>query len=688
MTQRVVNYTYGTGNPVLPDGSIDVRDGIDNLQSFDIFMNADEDTYNQRDGEVVKTRAGAVRAVGIQRVGDFTTGCTVTERNQGVLYETDGTVYVWLGALPKVVPPASSPATTGGVGPTGWLDIGDASLRSLLASTSGADNVTASSGLSVQDELDDLTFKASSLSGQVSKALLSRIKVRKQAGISPWTQAGPNNILADSMGYGYFASYEGGVATDGGMFYNRWVSIFARMMSAELGTGHYLTCNPNTYEYGGDVDVAKQTDISGTWTLKNTGDYTSNLLVGAARCTSNIGDYLEFTIPATFKECWVHYVIQPGGGQIDLSQNGGAPTAILSDGPVFTYGVARITLVSNNQGYTVLRFAKGGSGSGEVGLSAISPTPGVRENNNPPGFGQQEGGGVNVFAAAGRRLQDVSEKVIQDSCNGAASLIMALGFNDNPLNGSWQEAGRVAFTQRIDWLIQYCNQYDTPLVVLDCSWKNIATSFTRTELKRLADSANGVYVPLPDMVKSGTFPDDSYRISSGLWYDAAHPSKAGHKWIAEALAKVMGLSCSSKVDAILNHDYWISLPLTTTYKNTAVNIARNLAAYKVSGGFIQIRTQISLTAGGNIPSGVANICGTAVNSMFWIAPPIKFSSYYLTKLHDVSESDGTVRGYSAFTGSGVAKGVLRLIRPAAVVNASFNGASSFEIDRIEAYDNI
>jgi len=127
MTQRVVNYTYGTGNPVLPDGSIDVRDGIDNLQSYDIFMNSDEDTYNQRDGYIVKTRAGAVRAVGIQRVGDFTTGCTVTERNQGVLYETDGTVYVWLGALPKSVPAGSSPATTGGVGPSGWLDIGDAS---------------------------------------------------------------------------------------------------------------------------------------------------------------------------------------------------------------------------------------------------------------------------------------------------------------------------------------------------------------------------------------------------------------------------------------------------------------------------------------------------------------------------------------------------------------------------------
>lgn len=141
MTQRVVNYTYGTGNPVLPDGSIDVRDGIDNLQSFDIFMNADEDAYNQRDGDIVKTRAGAVRDIGVQRIGDFTTGCTVTARNQGVLYETDGTVYVWLGALPKSVPAASSPATTGGIGPSGWLDIGDASVRGQLLENGGVSRV-------------------------------------------------------------------------------------------------------------------------------------------------------------------------------------------------------------------------------------------------------------------------------------------------------------------------------------------------------------------------------------------------------------------------------------------------------------------------------------------------------------------------------------------------------------------
>lgn len=153
MTLRVVNYKYGTGNPVLPDGSVDVRDGIDNQQSFDIFMNADEDTYNQRDGEIVKTRAGAVRAVGIQRVGDFTAGCTVTERNQGVLYETDGTVYVWLGALPKTVPAGSSPATTGGISPSGdWLDVGDASSYSRITSElSGVDGSSLIGSASYSD---------------------------------------------------------------------------------------------------------------------------------------------------------------------------------------------------------------------------------------------------------------------------------------------------------------------------------------------------------------------------------------------------------------------------------------------------------------------------------------------------------------------------------------------------------
>ncbi len=84
---------------------------------------------NQVTGQVQKTMPAVLRDIGVERIGDFTTGCTVTARNQGVL-EVGGSVYIWLGTLPKVVPAASTPGATGGIYPSGdWLDVGDASLR-------------------------------------------------------------------------------------------------------------------------------------------------------------------------------------------------------------------------------------------------------------------------------------------------------------------------------------------------------------------------------------------------------------------------------------------------------------------------------------------------------------------------------------------------------------------------------
>ena len=143
MTQRIVNYKYGTGNPVLPDGSIDVRDGIDNLQSFDVFMNADEDTYNQRDGEIVRTVAGMnnefdaqILNMGFTRIGTFASGATITNPRQTLLWDIadggDGQEYGWSGLFPpsgKVVPPGSTPLTTGGIAVGAWISRFDPELR-------------------------------------------------------------------------------------------------------------------------------------------------------------------------------------------------------------------------------------------------------------------------------------------------------------------------------------------------------------------------------------------------------------------------------------------------------------------------------------------------------------------------------------------------------------------------------
>ena len=130
MTQRVVNYTYGTGNPVLPDGSIDVRDGIDNLQSFDVFMNAEEDEYNQRDGSISPTVKGAINALGPVPVDfTFTTGGTFTSRNQAAKNTPDGNWYGWGGdGLPHVVAPGTDPTLPG----SGYVPRTDVVLRNEL----------------------------------------------------------------------------------------------------------------------------------------------------------------------------------------------------------------------------------------------------------------------------------------------------------------------------------------------------------------------------------------------------------------------------------------------------------------------------------------------------------------------------------------------------------------------------
>lgn len=86
-------YKYNTGNPI---GSTDVRDGVDNLKSFDVFMNAPEDEYNQRDGVISPTVRGAIKALGsVVTAWTFTTGGTLNYPNEAALNPVDGNYYSW-----------------------------------------------------------------------------------------------------------------------------------------------------------------------------------------------------------------------------------------------------------------------------------------------------------------------------------------------------------------------------------------------------------------------------------------------------------------------------------------------------------------------------------------------------------------------------------------------------------------
>ncbi|HHI2102845.1 TPA: hypothetical protein ACP4ZK_001984 [Escherichia coli] len=63
----------------------------------------------------------------------FELGNTIIYLNDVLLWESNGEYYRWDGPLPKVVPPGSTPTTTGGVGPGAWIGVGDAVLRTELS---------------------------------------------------------------------------------------------------------------------------------------------------------------------------------------------------------------------------------------------------------------------------------------------------------------------------------------------------------------------------------------------------------------------------------------------------------------------------------------------------------------------------------------------------------------------------
>lgn len=101
-------------------------------------------------GQIQKTMPAILRDIGYSPASfDFLTGGTLSsgDRNVAVLWPLpsgDGDWYYWEGALPKVIPAGSTPASTGGVANGAWRPLGDLSLRSELATANSGNLVDAS----------------------------------------------------------------------------------------------------------------------------------------------------------------------------------------------------------------------------------------------------------------------------------------------------------------------------------------------------------------------------------------------------------------------------------------------------------------------------------------------------------------------------------------------------------------
>lgn len=121
------------------------RDLKFNAGKIDEFVTSLVNTYVDRFGHEHYTIEGlrwlaqqAIAQYGWILIDSFQVGADITLPNQALRDEATGEYYRWDGALPKHIDAGSTPTSSGGVGVGAWIGIGDASLRAMLSSESGA----------------------------------------------------------------------------------------------------------------------------------------------------------------------------------------------------------------------------------------------------------------------------------------------------------------------------------------------------------------------------------------------------------------------------------------------------------------------------------------------------------------------------------------------------------------------
>lgn len=117
-----------------------------NAGKIDEFVTSMGGTYTDRFGNKHYTIEGinylsqqVMNAFGYITLSgvSFTTGATVSTPNKVLFNTTDNSYYKWTGSFasgPKVVSENSTPESSGGVGPSKWLNVGDTVLRADLKS--------------------------------------------------------------------------------------------------------------------------------------------------------------------------------------------------------------------------------------------------------------------------------------------------------------------------------------------------------------------------------------------------------------------------------------------------------------------------------------------------------------------------------------------------------------------------
>ena len=437
-----------------------------------------------------------------------------------------------------------------------------------------------------QSAIDELKATADALGSTVDKfqqSVNSSIVLKNYAlgmlGRAKSTASGFNgkgaiNVIGDSISHGSFAL---------NLFENGWTRLLGRMFNAENQSTSYGFTPYINQGSGPTLSTDVHTvSFNGTWTdTGNGGESLSGLVLTNAL----VGSYVQLITPFFQNRATIWYVTQPGGGTFNVQINGAVVATINTNGAANYFTNVEVAMVDAGYGDVTIKIIN--TVAGVVGFAGISYFSAVNEAT------------LNNFSTSGRQLTNMSDAAIVHVCQNSSVLIMALGHNDS---------ASATFTQKIDKLIEQCNANAVKLFVPDFRWTVSSADAVRMELKRLVDKVKGAtYIPLPDYLKiDGSTANSTHLITTlGMWVDASHPNVLGNQWIAETLASVIGLSCSSKKDALEYHDYWFPLKLNAgvSIENSLRTSISTVSSFRRQGKDVVVKCYLEYNPSGAFPVG-------------------------------------------------------------------------------------
>ncbi|EOV9225704.1 SGNH/GDSL hydrolase family protein [Vibrio parahaemolyticus] len=450
----------------------------------------------------------------------------------------------------------------------------------------------------LNDKIDSNSDDLSSLFAKLipkSEYMYSRVNIER--GGSAWGNR-VVNLLGDSISHGAYANE---------LYWNGYTQILRRMLNIEYGKTNWgFVSILDKLGNQSDPDNKWSQDIHdvafvGSWAVLDAGGTSDNggsgLINGYGRRSSTTADHIDISVPVYTKNCRIWYDRVDGGGQFEVYINGVLNLTVNTDSSGGASGgyfwTGDVALKDAGLGKCNIELRVVGDGPVTIqGVSYINDYTDIQFNN---------------FSQSGRRLRWCDESIIEKSIAGATDFILALGHNDAG-SSETDPSYAAEFSKRIDWVIQHANDYGTKVYLLDFNWTRSLTSHVRAEIRRASEQINNsTLISFPEFFHvDESIPTSSYLINTlKLFKDGSHPSIRGHQIIAEVIAKVMGLSCSSKQDANRSDLMWIPFDLSASsgLNNTFPSNWDLISAWRINGTNLDIRGYVSLAAGGDIPSG-------------------------------------------------------------------------------------